>query len=131
MTFDFDTEAGKGASPFLSGITKNVSKLHAVLVGLLPPEQLKDVFSRVFNYLDTKIPELYKVANDWSVEHKAKAAKAKGKQGQPNLFFYPSKQEGKDKMTEEIEKVAKDLGELNVVEGGFPTCVGRMKDVFK
>ena len=35
---------------------RNVSALHRVLQSTLPPEQVKDVFSRIFSLLNRKIP---------------------------------------------------------------------------
>ena len=44
---------------FLEGIVVNARKMHQVLVALLPPEDLIDVFSRIFAYVDTKVPALF------------------------------------------------------------------------
>lgn len=48
--------------PFLDTVLTNTTKMHQVLRVMLPDELLRDVFSRIFAYLDHKIPSLYKVA---------------------------------------------------------------------
>ena len=121
MSFNFDKQVGEKCSPFLDGVSKNVAKLHNVLVSLLPVEQLQDVFGRVFNYLDTKIPELYNVAHDWSVEQKQGSSKKSKTQQLPALFFFPTTAEGKQKMIDEVKEVEKTLEGLDAIQGTFPT----------
>ena len=48
--------------PFLDSVLTNTTKMYQVLKVMLPDELLRDVFSRIFAYLDHKIPSLYKVA---------------------------------------------------------------------
>ena len=82
MQTNFDSDDAATAPPFLEGILKNVTKLHQVLVALLPPEQLDDVFGRIYNYLDTKVPELFQSAHDYST---AQLKAMKIKQGAPKV----------------------------------------------
>ncbi|KAG5175926.1 Vps54-like protein-domain-containing protein, partial [Tribonema minus] len=46
-------------SQFMGEVVRGVSAMHKVLQQQLPPEQLKDVFSRIFSLLNRKIPECF------------------------------------------------------------------------
>lgn len=48
---------------FVSDVDKNVSSLHGVLAKLLPPDQLQEVFTNIFDHLATKIPSLFQNIN--------------------------------------------------------------------
>ena len=62
---DFDARANAtGSCIFLGGVATNTKKMHQVLKSLLPPEHLRDVFSRIFSFVDTKVPELLISAAD-------------------------------------------------------------------
>ncbi|GMI06591.1 hypothetical protein TrLO_g3171 [Triparma laevis f. longispina] len=106
MQTNFD--AVTTAPPFLEGILKNVTKLHQVLVALLPPDQLDDVFGRIYNYLDTKVPELFQSAHDYST-NQLKAMKIK--QGSAK-FFLPKTEGGKERMIAEVGRLAVNLNGL-------------------
>ena len=77
MATDFDSDGPDVKPPFLDGISKNVTKLHQVLVALLPQDELEDVFGRVYNFLDTKVPELFQSAHDFSTSQASKPSKSK------------------------------------------------------
>ena len=53
-TVDWDRFQGQCA--YFEEVVKNVSALHRVLQTTLPPEQMQDVFSRIFGLLNRKIP---------------------------------------------------------------------------
>jgi len=63
-------------SNFFDGIVKNISKLHQVLVTLLPSDQLLDVFVRIFNYVNDKIVELLTVSITYGGEKGEEPAQA-------------------------------------------------------
>eukprot|EP00611_Tribonema_gayanum_P006690 TRINITY_DN1598_c0_g1_i3.p1 TRINITY_DN1598_c0_g1~~TRINITY_DN1598_c0_g1_i3.p1 ORF type:complete len:811 (+),score=207.55 TRINITY_DN1598_c0_g1_i3:43-2475(+) len=46
-------------SRFMGEVVRGVCAMHKVLQQQLPPEQLKDVFSRIFSLLNRKIPECF------------------------------------------------------------------------
>lgn len=51
-----DWDRFQGQSEYFEEVLKNVSALHRVLSSILPPEQVQDVFSRIFSLLSRKIP---------------------------------------------------------------------------
>ena len=119
MKTNFDADGPSVAPPFLDGIHKNVAKLHQVLVALLPHDELLDVFGRIYNYLDTKVPELFQSAHDFSKSQAAKASKLKpsASNAQPPLFSLPQTEAGKERMRAEVEGLAEKLRGL-LGEGG-------------
>lgn len=46
-------------SPFVMDVIKNIVNMHTVLSELLPPEQLQEVFTNVFDVLATRITQLF------------------------------------------------------------------------
>ena len=58
-----DSDTTIECCPFLDSVLTNTTKMHQVLKVMLPDELLRDVFSRIFAYLDHKIPSLYKAAS--------------------------------------------------------------------
>ena len=104
---DFDQRA-RDQSPdvpisccvFLEGVATNTRKMHQVLSSLLPPDHLQDSFSRIFAYLDQKLPELFI------------AAAAGNPPSKPPTFSFPSTDEGKKHMLLEMEMTTKNLNEL-------------------
>ena len=108
---DFDKRAGKVSSSsddpdapveccqFLDNVVTNTKKMHQVLLVMLPKELLRDVFSRIFAYLDHKVPSLFKAAA--SSEQK---------------FSMPSTDEGKLQMIKEVEYMSKTLNGLTGVQ---------------
>lgn len=59
---DFDSNGAQHPCVFLDGIATNTKKMHQVLRTALSPDHLRDVFSRIFMHLDTKLPEFLTVA---------------------------------------------------------------------
>lgn len=82
--------------PFLEGIMTNTRKMHQVLVSLLPSDDLMDVFSRIFSYLDSKVPKILIEANlDEQIS-----------------FGFPTSLEGKRRVVYEVEVMSKTLNKL-------------------
>ena len=50
-----DWDRFQGQSEYFEEVLKNVSALHRVLHATLPPEQVQDVFTRIFSLLNRKI----------------------------------------------------------------------------
>lgn len=90
-------------SPFLEGIVGNTKKMHQVLNSLLPPEHLRDVFSRIFLYLDQKIPLLY---SSTATSSSKNADEAK------SSFKFPTTDKGKQRMIVEVHYVIKCLNDI-------------------
>jgi hypothetical protein len=90
-------------SPFLEGVVANTKKMHQVLNSLLPPEHLRDVFSRIFLYLDQKIPLLYSSSATSSSKNLDVA--------QPS-FKFPTTDKGKQRMIAEVHYVIKCLNDI-------------------
>lgn len=87
---------------FLEGISNSTRKLHQVLSALLPPDHLQDVFSRIFAYLDEKIPVLFI------------AATATQSNGSPS-FQLPTIEEGKKRFILEVMYTTRTLNALGGV----------------
>ena len=51
-----DWDRFQGQCEYFEDVLKNVTALHRVLSAILPPEQIQDVFSRIFTLLNRKIP---------------------------------------------------------------------------
>jgi len=85
---------------FLEGISTNTRKMHQVLSSLLPPDHLQDSFSRIFAYLDQKLPELFIAASVGNPPSK------------PPTFSLPTTDEGKKQMLLEVKTTTKNLNEL-------------------
>jgi vacuolar protein sorting-associated protein 54 len=92
---------------FLEGISNSTKKLHQVLIALLPPDHLQDVFSRIFAYLDEKIPALFIAATSTS-NHQ---------QNGSTSFQFPSTDDGKRRFLLEVRHTTKSL---NSLEGVHP-----------
>jgi len=82
--------------PFLEAVNTNTKKMHQVLLSNLPTEDLSDVFSRIFAYLDSKIPTLFINADT----------------DKDNPFSFPTSEEGKRRMVIEVEEMAITLNGL-------------------
>jgi hypothetical protein len=94
-----DNEANATAlecCPFLDSVLTNTTKMHQVLKVMLPDELLRDVFSRIFAYLDHKIPSLYKAA----------AA------SDDKTFTMPVTDDGKIRMIKEVQFMTNALNSL-------------------
>jgi len=86
--------------PFLDGVLTNTRKMHQVLILLLPPEHLIDVYARIFLYLDQKIPLLFQSA----------ASENGG-----STFQYPTTESGKLRMVAEMQNMTETLNKLTGV----------------
>jgi vacuolar protein sorting-associated protein 54 len=105
------TEDGVACCVFLEGVLTNTRKMHQVLSALLPPEHLQDVFSRIFAFIDQKIPALLITAgeNGNTMTEGAKASTP--------VFFFPSTSGGKKRLLDEVDSVT---ASLNGLDGVFP-----------
>ncbi len=81
---------------FLDGIITNTKKMHQVLLSLLPSDDLMNVFSRIFSYLDSKVP---KILIDSDADQKIN-------------FQFPSTIDGKRRMVMEVKMMSMMLNEL-------------------
>lgn len=95
---------------FLDGISTNTRKMHQVLSSMLPPDHLQDVFSRIFAYVDQKVPTLFIAASTSS-----------GPNGSPT-FRFPTTEEGKGRLIIEVETMTINLNGLNGVLPWDFTC---------
>ena len=92
---------------FIDNVVTNTKKMHQVLLVMLPAELLRDVFSRIFAYLDHKVPSLFKAA-------------ANSEQN----FSMPTTDEGKLQMIKEVEYMSKTM---NGLTGATPWNFTAMK----
>jgi vacuolar protein sorting-associated protein 54 len=103
---------------FLDGVATNTRKMHQVLSSLLPPDHLKDVFSRIFAYIDGKVPSLFITAAETSENQKStKLVRNDGKNAQQNqqpqpTFSFPKTVEGKRQLLLEVESTTTNLNNL-------------------
>mmetsp|Transcript_12199 Transcript_12199/g.33853 ORF Transcript_12199/g.33853 Transcript_12199/m.33853 type:complete len:1132 (+) Transcript_12199:133-3528(+) len=104
---------------FLEGISSNTRKMHQVLFSLLPPVHLQDVFSRIFAYVDTKIPSLF---TSFSLEVTSQPGNTPQKM--PTRFEYPQTPEGKKRMLLEAETLTRKLNGLQGVQPWEFSLVG-------
>jgi len=93
---------------FLDSVLTNTTKMHQVLKVMLPDELLRDVFSRIFAYLDHKIPSLYKAAAISAEKN----------------FTMPTTDNGKIRLIKELQYVT---GALNCLPGVLPWKFTAMK----
>ena len=93
---------------FFDGVITNTKKMHQVLVSLLPSDDLMDVFSRIFSYLDSKVP---KMLIDADAEENVS-------------FSFPSTIAGKKHLVLEVNVMAVTLNDLPNVR---PWDFGAMK----
>jgi vacuolar protein sorting-associated protein 54 len=101
---DFDARVGAGpftCCVFLDGVATNTKKMHQVLKTLLPPEHLRDVFSRIFAFVDRKIPALLISASE----------------NEDSGFGFPETDDGKKRLLMEMEAM---ILALNGLEGVLP-----------
>lgn len=85
---------------FLDNVITNTRKMHQVLHVMLPAELLRDVFSRIFAYLDHKVPSLFKAAAT----------------AEQTPFSMPATDDGKLQMIEEVAYMARTLNGLPGVQ---------------
>lgn len=96
---------------FLDGVSTNTRKMHQVLNAMLPPDHLQDVFSRIFAYVDQKVPTLLIAAASGSSAANVKPA-----------FQFPTTDAGKCRLILEVENMT---FKLNGLDGVLPwdfTC---------
>lgn len=124
---NFDTVNGTSSSPtddnfqctpFIDSVVTNTKKMHQVLNVMLPPELLRDVFSRIFAYLDHKVPSLYK---DYA------AVKADPNSPNKPKFTMPNTDDGKQRMVNEVEYMTQTLNCLDGVQPWHFTAVKVLK----
>ena len=58
-----DWDRFQGQSEYFEEVLRNVSALHRVLHASLPPEQVQEVFSRIFALLNRKLPSHFEEVN--------------------------------------------------------------------
>jgi vacuolar protein sorting-associated protein 54 len=116
---------------FLDGIITNIRKMHQVLYTLLPPEHLIDTFSRIFAFIDTKVPILFITAaniqpvfqsttidynamnnNNTSNSNKGMKNEQQAKPSPPT-FVFPKTDAGKHQFILEVETMTKQLNQLD------------------
>jgi hypothetical protein len=85
---------------FLDGIFINTRKMHQVLSASLPSDHLQDVFSRIFAFLDQKIPVFWIAASE----------------SQSQSFVLPLTEDGKRRMLFEVQTTMQNLNALNGVQ---------------
>jgi Vps54-like protein len=111
---DFDARAQTEHSElsccvFLDEVAKNTRKMNQVLRTLLSADQLQDVFSRIFAYLDQKIPSLLLSAAETIPD------RSKPQEAHPS-FALPRTDEGKKRLLLELEMMATTLNGLEGVQ---------------
>jgi vacuolar protein sorting-associated protein 54 len=100
---------------FLDGVVTNTRKMHQVLRSLLPPDHLQDVFSRIFAYLDQKVPALLISAacdgnnNNSGFNGTDQSAISSG-------FRFPEANQGKRQLLQEVESMINSLNSLPGVQ---------------
>jgi len=89
---DWDT-MGSESCEFLVSVMKGTSTMHKVLHQQLPPSQLQEVFTRIFELLNQRIPDFFK-----DIE--------------------PSSQAGKQRIIDEVSHVVISLSKLKGIDSG-------------
>lgn len=102
--------------PFLENVMTNTRKMHQVLLVMLPAELLRDVFSRIFAYLDHKVPSLFKASAMTPKVAPNNTNATSSKQQQKPLFSMPTTEGGKLQMIREVEYMATTLNSLAGVQ---------------
>lgn len=101
-----DWDRFQGQCEYIEEVLRNISALHRVLLEALPPEQLKDIFTRIFMVIGRKVPQHFEELN-----------------------VMPSTQTGRQRILDEIAQMVVTLGRLKQVESG-PSLAG-LEDVFR
>ncbi|GAX13304.1 hypothetical protein FisN_17Hh245 [Fistulifera solaris] len=86
---------------FLDGVSTNTKRMHQVLAAFLSPDHLRDVFARIFAYIDTKVPSLLISASE----------------SEDQNFSFPSTDEGKSRLLLEVQTM---IDALNGLDGVLP-----------
>ena len=109
---------------FLEGVSTNTRKMHQVLSSLLPPDHLQNVFSRIFAYVDQKVPALFIAASKEAsagpasankVQSPARTPTANNKAASLPPFVFPKTEDGKRRMLLEVELMTQNLNGLDGV----------------
>lgn len=107
---------------FFEGISTNTRKMHQVLSSLLPPDHLQDVFSRIFAFVDQKVPSLI-----------VSIAEEKQPQANPSSSFrLPTTDEGKHRLLLEVDVTTRNLNSLEGVrpwEFTISTVLGKHLEI--
>jgi len=56
---DWDRSGGASNCQFIVDSIKNITTMHKVLSAQLPPEQVQEIFSRIFDLLNHKVPDYF------------------------------------------------------------------------
>ena len=101
---------------FLDNVITNTRKMHQVLVVMLPKELLRDVFSRIFAYLDRKVPSLFEAAAAKTTSTVGGGTVKPSTSEQKAKFCMPTTNDGKLQMIKEVEYMATMLNSLRGVQ---------------
>ena len=106
---DFDARARNNDNPpgccvFLEGVSTNTRKMHQVLNALLPPDHLRDVFSRIFAFIDQLVPSMFKSSSQ--------GTKTKKNGTKAPVFSFPTTDAGKERMLLEVQTMIENLNAL-------------------
>lgn len=122
---DFDVRAEQiplgedGSVPscvFFEGVSVNTKKMHQVLVGLLPPDHLQDVFSRIFAFIDQKVPTIVVQATKSRPSTTSSGNRTPQRQMSGPRFTFPTTDAGKRRLLLEAEAMTKNLNGLEGVQ---------------
>lgn len=122
---DFDVRAEQiplgedGSVPscvFFEGVSTNTKKMHHVLVGLLPPDHLQDVFSRIFAFIDQKVPTIVVQETKPLTPTNAAGNRSPQRQMTGPRFTFPTTDAGKRRLLLEAEAMTKNLNGLEGVQ---------------
>lgn len=97
-----DWDRFSGNCEYFEEVSKNVTAMHRVLQSYLPPDQMKDVFTRIFILLNTKIPSHFDE-------------------------ILPSTQTGKQRIVDEIGHLCSNLARLKFTDSSTLT----IEDTFR
>lgn len=118
--FDTRTKSANGAVScciFLEGVSTNTRKMHQVLYSLLPPDHLIDTFSRIFAFIDARVPALFVAAANIQpvFQNGGTNSPQNGPVKGQVTFFFPKTDEGKRQFLLEVEEMTKSLNNLEGV----------------
>jgi len=122
---DFDVRAEQiplcddGSVPscvFFEGVSVNTKKMHQVLFGLLPPDHLQDVFSRIFAFIDQKVPTIIVQATKGRPSTATGGNRSPQRQMSGPRFTFPTTDAGKRRLLLEAEAMTKNLNGLEGVQ---------------
>ena len=125
---DFDARATAAAAtngsmcPFLDDITSHTRRMHQVIKAILRPDHLQDTFSKIFAFLDTKVPALLVAAADGIFTSPPRQGNNNNSPQQQqrrtaSSFAFPTTQAGKRQLLLEVDTMTQ---QLNALEGVRP-----------